>query len=154
MLSRSHGFAAIQVRRVVKTKTMMTVARSIHTSNGSRLLSFVSCGGDPLRHLNLHCWLCRYFEDRMGWTLTNIWHLITYDVEDTIYQTAKLVLDEEGVDEEVRKLRAATIKEIGTIFQVGCTFPPRPSRSSLACMRAARLPGLSPCLAMVTLGSC
>ena len=88
----------------------------------------------------------------MGWTLTNIWNLITYDVEDTTYLAAKLVLDEEGVDEEVRKLRAAAIKEIGTIFQVGCPAPPRPPRLSLTCVTAARLLGVSSCLVMVIWG--
>ena len=59
----------------------------------------------------------------MGWTITNIWNLLVYDVEDTCYAVAKSVLEEEGIDDEVRKMRAAAIMEIGKIFQVrvsGC----------------------------------
>lgn len=55
----------------------------------------------------------------MGWTITNIWNLITFDVEETVYTVAKMVLDESGVDKEVLKMRAAALKEIGVIFEVG-----------------------------------
>lgn len=61
---------------------------------------------------------CRYFEDRMGWTITNIWNLLTYDVEDTVYTVCKQVLDEEDIPKDMRTTRAAAIKEIGVIFQV------------------------------------
>lgn len=61
---------------------------------------------------------CRYFEDRMGWTITNIWNLITYDVEDVVYKVATQVLTEEDVSKEEIKLRAEALKEIGEIFQV------------------------------------
>ena len=60
----------------------------------------------------------RYFEDRMGWTITNIWNLLTYDVEDTVYTVCKQVLDEEDIPKDMRTTRAAAIKEIGVIFQV------------------------------------
>ena len=62
--------------------------------------------------------MSRYFEDRMGWTLTNIWNLITYDVEDVVYKTANKVLTEEGVSKEEIHSRAAALKEIGEIFSV------------------------------------
>jgi DnaJ-class molecular chaperone len=61
--------------------------------------------------------MVKYFEDRMGWTISNIWNLLVYDVEDTCYAVAKSVLDEEDIDDEVRKMRAAAIMEIGKIFQ-------------------------------------
>ena len=63
----------------------------------------------------------RYFEDRMGWTITNIWNLLTYDVEDTVYTVCKQVLDEEDIPKDMRTTRAAAIKEIGVIFQVSCS---------------------------------
>lgn len=64
------------------------------------------------------CALYRYFEDRMGWTITNIWNLLTYDVEDTVYTVCKEVLDEPDIPKEMRTTRAAAIKEIGVIFEV------------------------------------
>ena len=54
----------------------------------------------------------------MGWTITNIWNLLTYDVEDTVYHVCKQVLDEEDIPKDMRTTRAAAIKEIGVIFQV------------------------------------
>ena len=54
----------------------------------------------------------------MGWTLTNIWNLITYDVEDVVYKTANKVLTEEGVSKEEIHSRAAALKAIGEIFSV------------------------------------
>lgn len=54
----------------------------------------------------------------MGWTLTNIWNLITYDVEDVVYKVATKVLTEEGVSKEEIKSLAQAIKDIGDIFVV------------------------------------
>ncbi len=54
----------------------------------------------------------------MGWSITNIWNLLTYDVEDTVYTVAKAVLDEKDIPKDVRTTRAAAIKAIGTIFKV------------------------------------
>ena len=54
----------------------------------------------------------------MGWTITNIWNLLTYDVEDTVYNVCKTLLDEADVSKDMRTTRAAAIKEIGVIFQV------------------------------------
>lgn len=54
----------------------------------------------------------------MGWTITNIWNLLTYDVEDTVYGAAIRILEEGGVNKEIIKMRAAAMKEIGVIFQV------------------------------------
>lgn len=58
----------------------------------------------------------------MGWTITNIWNLLTYDVEDTVYNVCKLVLDEADIPKDMRTTRAAAIKEIGVIFQVTSSF--------------------------------
>lgn len=54
----------------------------------------------------------------MGWTITNIWNLLTYDVEDTVWAVCKEVLDEPDISKEMRTTRAAAIKEIGVIFEV------------------------------------
>jgi len=58
----------------------------------------------------------------MGWSITNIWNLLTYDVEDTIYSVCKAVLDEKDIPKDMRTTRAAAIKAIGVIFQVPSIF--------------------------------
>ena len=60
----------------------------------------------------------------MGWTITNIWNLLTYDVEDVVYKVASEVLAENDVSKEEIKARAAAIAEIGTIFQASSSHFP------------------------------
>ena len=71
----------------------------------------------------------------MGWTITNIWNLLTYDVEDTVYTVCKQVLDEADIPKDMRTTRAAAIKEIGVIFQASdedlLLLYPQPSCSLL-----------------------
>ena len=99
------------------------------------------CGGHAPLHavLTKLCGWGRYFEQRVGWAVTQTWHLVEKDVEDTLEAVGDRVLAERGVEPSVLRRRAEGMRVIAEVFQVG----PRVCRSAgRACARCAAPPRL------------
>ncbi len=64
--------------------------------------------------------MCRFLEDRMGWTITTAWNLTVKDLEDTLREVCKQVLQEPGVLAGILIRRAQAMRHMGIIFQEVC----------------------------------
>lgn len=62
--------------------------------------------------------VCRYFEQRVGWAITQTWHLVEKDVEDTLEAVGDLVLAEKVVEPAVLRRRAEGMRAISEVFRV------------------------------------
>ncbi len=71
---------------------------------------------------NRLCVYCRYLEDRMGWAISHIWHLVTQDIENTLNDVGSKVVHDKGVDDLVQHRRAEALYEISHIFGVRDCF--------------------------------
>ena len=53
----------------------------------------------------------------MGWAITQTWHLVEKDVEDTLEGVGDRVLAEPGVEPAVLRRRAEGMRVIAEVFQ-------------------------------------
>lgn len=73
-----------------------------------------------------------YVEERMGITITAVWHLIVKDIEDTLDTACDIVLTDTSIDDTTRRLRAEALRDLADICQV--RFAPNISHVSSPAM--------------------
>ena len=61
----------------------------------------------------------------MGWAITQTWHLVEKDVEDTLEAIGERVLAEKGVEPAVLRRRAEGMRAISEVFRVRRGATPR-----------------------------
>ncbi len=60
----------------------------------------------------------RYLEERMGWAISHIWHLIGQDIENTLHDVGQKIINEPDLDDVVKHRRAEAMYELSKIFGV------------------------------------
>ncbi len=66
----------------------------------------------------------RYVEERMGWVISHLWHLIGQDVESTTYNVARKYVNDPDEDPDVLRRRAEALYSISHMFGVRATRYP------------------------------
>eukprot|EP00884_Botryococcus_braunii_P009094 jgi/Botrbrau1/18186/Bobra.53_1s0051.1 len=61
--------------------------------------------------------IVKFLEERMGWTISSAWNLIVKDLEDTLRDVCRTVLQEPGVTAPILVRRAQALHRMGVIFQ-------------------------------------
>lgn len=60
----------------------------------------------------------RYLEERMGWAISHIWHLIGQDIENTLHDVGQRVISDPDIDDVKKHRRAEAMYELSKIFGV------------------------------------
>lgn len=64
----------------------------------------------------------RYLEERMGWAISHIWHLIGQDIENTLHDVGQKIINDPDIDDVKKHRRAEAMYELSKIF--GVRLPP------------------------------
>ena len=81
---------------------------------------------------------CRYVEERMGWVIAHLWHLIGQDVESTTYNVARKFVNAPDQEPDVLRRRAEALYSISHMFGVRSTcWSPQAAYCQGSCALAA-----------------